>query len=978
MNNNKHTDLPIVQESRSKEYLTDYLAKRKNVRIGIGAKLSLFTGTMIAIAILTVSSINIWQQSKILSAGYNREAASSRLYLSSFVLELDNIAQNLIRIEEFRDRVKKQKNALKKYQTRKRIIYQKKVSLFGIKTNLFGMIGKNGVFYRNRDTYYSEYLSNQDIENLEMRTKALLQAPGEPPIRNQKYKELAFLAKKYVQMSNIVQKIKDKLSEKDKEATPDKKRKLEKSLKQATNLMRLRRMRLDKRIISILSNSQRRKIIELGLDIAKFRIQIFPTASIITLEDISEPTLDTRMFDSKSKLNGDIDNPKMQDDLENALLKYTESKELYDKTWDNYLESVTKYVYSFVKGWLTGDDSDSIKYNYNNMNLRVQYSPHFRNPSSSIRTNKLLSIQKKERIEQLNDYLSKDKQICAEIAAITPQIDERINHLKKSRTPIPPFKDTTFNNLYKEYEALIQKRYDNFSEFARNNKETIATDVLDSTGYLRDAALEDMILIHFYNSPALYDEYMNSDKSRERQQKNWEHVRQWIYSGKSETPPVSLKKSYSNGMIGFSRTEAERIMWKLDSTPLLSQKNTDISDIVRKENFAGIVRTIIDDTEGIAAINSNKKQLIITAFLTTCLAIFFSIYLARIITRNIKIVIQSAEDVGQGNLNVEFKQLGRDEFGNLSIALNHMVTGLREREKVKGILGSMVDPVVIGEAMKDLQSLKDGSEKKITSFFSDVAGFSTISEKMTSIELASLLNEYLSAMTNILKEHDGVLDKYIGDAIVAMFNAPIEIENQTLKAVHASFRMIEKMDELQQKWTQENKYIPEARNMQFRIGLNTGSAKVGFMGTDALASYTMMGDTVNLAARLEATAKDYGVIILGSQSVYDEVKESVITRKLDLVRVKGRSEPVMIYEMIADTNLKSVSESITESTQIYEHGLELYLERKWNRAISAFQESENLRGKEDKAVHLLINRIKHYRKSPPPDDWDGVFTREHK
>lgn len=969
MNNpdNKNKDIP------------DTLPIRRKVRIGIGAKLSLFTGALIASTVLIISSISVWQQSKILSVGYNREAASSRLYISSFVLELDNIAENLIHIEEFRNRVKLQKKELKKYQIRKRVTYKNKVSLFGVKTDLFGTLGKRRV-YRKRDTYYSEYLSDEDIKSLETRTKALLQAPGEPPISDSRYNKLVYTARKYVQAKKTFLKINEELADSgnNSDAKNDRKhKKLQKALARVTKSMRWQRARLGREIVSILAPSRKRKIKELGLDIGRFRIQMFPEGSAVPGET-SKPTLDTKIFGSDSDLNGDIEELNMQSDLELAFTKYAELNQSSDSAWEEYLEIAEDYIRNLAKTWLPGYDPDSYKFKYSNMDLRVQYSPHFRNPTSSIRADILLRDRKKNRIKQLNGYLVEDARIAGEIEKVTYRIDERLNEIRGTKPPIPPYRDSRFKELYRDYEGLIRNRTEAYENFTKRASATTDEKVIDAVGYLRDAVMEDLILIHFYDSPVFYDEYMNSEKVKNAQRKNWQMVRKWIYSGKSETPPVWLKKRFMNGMIGFSRAEAEQTMWKLDTTPLLSMENTDVADIVNEENFSGIVRTIIDDSEGVEAINKSKKQVMITALLITGLAIVLSIYLASLVTRNIKNVIQSAEDVGHGNLNVEFKQLGRDEFGNLSLALNHMVTGLREREKVKGILGSMVDPVVIGEAMKDIQSLRNGTEKRITSFFSDVAGFSTISEKMTSIELAELLNEYLSAMTIILKDHDGVLDKYIGDAIVGMFNAPVDVENHTLKAVQASFRMLERMRELQIEWNHQNKFNPEARNMQFRIGLNTGPAKVGFMGTDALASYTMMGDTVNLAARLESAAKDYGVSILGSQSVYDEVKDSVMTRKLDFIRVKGRNESVTIYEFISDSERRSIPRGIKESAKLYENGLELYLERQWGKAISAFQDSEKMRGKEDKAAQLLIKRIEHYRKSPPPDEWDGVFTRDHK
>jgi len=299
-----------------------------------------------------------------------------------------------------------------------------------------------------------------------------------------------------------------------------------------------------------------------------------------------------------------------------------------------------------------------------------------------------------------------------------------------------------------------------------------------------------------------------------------------------------------------------------------------------------------------------------------------------------------------------------------------------EKRKYSKVLSNMVDPTIVSEALNDLEALKRGGEKEITAFFSDVAGFSTISEQLSSVDLAALLNEYLSAMTIILKENKGTLDKYIGDAIVGIFGAPIDRPNHFLEAAKASLEMIDKLEELKKYWKEHDKYIPDAQEMNVRIGLNTGIAKVGFMGTDSLASYTMMGDTVNLAARLEAAGKDYGVSILISENTKVKIEKEFFTRELDTVRVKGKNEPVKIYELISTRS--NVNPVIKEATELYEEAFRLYLNREWQKAIAKFQESKKVKGKKDKAVDMLLERCEFYLKNPPDETWDGVFTRTHK
>ncbi len=311
-----------------------------------------------------------------------------------------------------------------------------------------------------------------------------------------------------------------------------------------------------------------------------------------------------------------------------------------------------------------------------------------------------------------------------------------------------------------------------------------------------------------------------------------------------------------------------------------------------------------------------------------------------------------------------------------SMALLSFTEGA-EKRRYRRVLSNMVDPTIVGEALKDLEALKQGGEKEITAFFSDVAGFSTISEGLSSQALADLLNEYLSAMTLILKHHRGTLDKYIGDAVVGIFGAPIDQPEHFRDAARASLEMLERLEELKAYWKKNDLYIAEAQDMQVRIGLNTGTAKVGFMGTDDLASYTMMGDTVNLAARLEAAGKDYGVSCLISESTNALIKDEMLTRLLDAVVVKGKTKPVRIYELIGGRS--TVTDQAVEAAAKFEAGFALYLQRDWDGAVRTLAEAERLRGQgPDRAVAMLVERCEFYRSAPPAEGWDGAFVRTHK
>lgn len=412
-------------------------------------------------------------------------------------------------------------------------------------------------------------------------------------------------------------------------------------------------------------------------------------------------------------------------------------------------------------------------------------------------------------------------------------------------------------------------------------------------------------------------------------------------------------------------------------TRYLNKEGKPFLGSYRKVGFgdAGIISIISEDKAFEEVFNIQERNIYIMA-ISLCLALVIVFLFAKSLSRPIINLLYATLEIAKGNFKIGIKPTTNDEVGLLTRYFITMGEGLEEREKVKNILGSMIDPVVVKEAMVDLAALKRGKEAEITAFFSDVAGFSTISEQLTSVELASLLNEYLSAMTILLKENEGVLDKYIGDAIVGIFGAPVEVDRHAFKACKASLEMVLKMEDLRNYWQKNNLYSKEAQNMDARIGINTGSAKVGFMGTDALASYTMMGDTVNLAARLEAAGKDYGVNVMIAEKTNFLVQDEMFTRLLDLVRVKGKNEPVKVYELVSFRS--SISPNLQDMVGHYQEGLDQYLKGNWDQAIARFEKAIQAKTMKDKSSSMLITRCKDYKINPPGKDWDGVFTRETK
>jgi adenylate cyclase len=296
---------------------------------------------------------------------------------------------------------------------------------------------------------------------------------------------------------------------------------------------------------------------------------------------------------------------------------------------------------------------------------------------------------------------------------------------------------------------------------------------------------------------------------------------------------------------------------------------------------------------------------------------------------------------------------------------------------IKGMFSQYLNPQLVNELIENPEKLKlGGIRKEMTVLFSDLANFTSISEKIDPETLVELLNHYFDEMTEIIFETKGTLDKFEGDAIMAFWNAPIEDPQHHFNSVLCALRMKKKVDELKEEW----KSII-GQNLKIRIGINSGEMIVGNMGGKKKFDYTVMGDNVNLASRLESINKIYGTDIIISENVYNKISDKVIAREIDLILVKGKTIPVRIYELIdlKDGLLFSSNahKELLKLIEYFEEGLNLYRERMFNRAIEEF-EKVLLINPDDFPARVFIDRCFEFLNSPPPDDWNGVFESKVK
>jgi adenylate cyclase len=311
------------------------------------------------------------------------------------------------------------------------------------------------------------------------------------------------------------------------------------------------------------------------------------------------------------------------------------------------------------------------------------------------------------------------------------------------------------------------------------------------------------------------------------------------------------------------------------------------------------------------------------------------------------------------------------------------------RDNITGMFGTYISADLVDQMIESGEEPKlGGVDTEITAFFSDVQAFSTFSELLTSPQLVDLMNEYLTAMTDILQEEKGTLDKYIGDAIVAMYGAPIELEDHAHRAIKTCVRVYHRQGELRDKWASEGEKWPSVvPKMQTRMGCNTGIATVGNMGAENRFNYTMMGDMVNLAARCESGAKAYGAYIMVTEESMQasvEFKDNIQFRYLDKIIVKGRSIPVAMYEVLG---MKSeINQDVQNCLEIYNNAINQYLAQDFKKAHELFVKAQDFElhrpgitpNVSNNPSMVMAERCASMFEKPFEEGWDGVYKMTSK
>ena len=513
-----------------------------------------------------------------------------------------------------------------------------------------------------------------------------------------------------------------------------------------------------------------------------------------------------------------------------------------------------------------------------------------------------------------------------------------------------------------------------------------------------------------------------------------ENGRVWIYYGESDSAKKEKSRYYVsavdiiNGNVGKERLSGKLGILGTSATGLKDIRPTPVEDrMPGVEIHANLIDTVISailfytsnknansvynsslkkgmseedaikeknkvKIKGAPFLKSGSNMKFYESLFTILLGLFITIFALRfgpLVNISLLVVIIGAAFYISIKMFLEDKTLFDPTFAGFSTFIiyfgNTFANYLRdanEKKQIRGAFSQYLSPALVEQLADDPEKLVLGGEtKKMTFLFCDVRGFTTISEsfKADPQGLTRLINRFLTPLTNEIINENGTIDKYMGDCIMAFWNAPIDVEGHEKMACDATLKMHKAMAELnkirEDEAKAENKKFLE---LKIGIGLNTGGCVVGNMGSDQRFDYSVLGDSVNLASRLEGQSKSYGVKTVIGPETNESVKDSYATLQLDMIAVKGKKEAVTIFTLVGDSNFKDSSEfKNLEKSHI--KILDYYFSQKWQECLNEIETAKILcNNLMSEYYEIMSIRINEFKKSPPPNNWDGVYVATSK
>jgi adenylate cyclase len=436
-------------------------------------------------------------------------------------------------------------------------------------------------------------------------------------------------------------------------------------------------------------------------------------------------------------------------------------------------------------------------------------------------------------------------------------------------------------------------------------------------------------------------------------------------------PFVQLGSTVLEAIREERRADAQRL--SLDFSTFEESFGTDLAEI----------RVAVNQLTRGSALDAQRHQVHVLELSIGlfCVAALFGFGLFSVLTHRLDGALQhllhATRAVEAGQLSIELRVTSTDEIGQLAQSFNRMVIELRAKERIKDTFGKYMDPRIVSGLISTSGEHADTAERRIiTVFFSDIKSFSALSEQLTASAMVHLLNAYFTAVTQAIRDHRGIIDKYIGDGVMAFWTPPFSPGDQhATDACLAALLQQEAIDAFRRELPQLLGLRRNVPDFKVRMGLATGEVVIGTIGSETARSYTVIGDIVNTASRLEGINKLYGTGIVVAEDTYRLAQQTVEVRELDFVTVVGKTEPVRIFELLGRAG--EIAPDTFALRDLFAHGLVAYRERDWDGAEEKFQECLKL-APEDGPSQLFEQRVAFLRANPPAADWQGVWHATEK
>lgn len=379
--------------------------------------------------------------------------------------------------------------------------------------------------------------------------------------------------------------------------------------------------------------------------------------------------------------------------------------------------------------------------------------------------------------------------------------------------------------------------------------------------------------------------------------------------------------------------------------------------------------------------SQRHQEIQLTTLLVTACAVLLGLLVAAIVTRRlvrpVRSLMTGVKTAQDGDLRVDLPVLSRDEIGALTRAFNFFVGELRQKEHLRATFGRYIDPRVLERMLSETGASSAAGERQLmTISFCDIVGFTALSEALTPTGMVNLLNRHFTLQAEAIQAQRGVVDKFIGDAVMAFWGPPFNPDgDDAVLACRAALAQIAAISRFRDELPELTGFRRNLPAIDMRVGISSGDVVVGSLGSTSTRSYTVMGDTVNLASRLEYANRHYGTRILLGDSARARAGEAIVCREVDVVRVKGKTEPTTVHELLGMAG--ETPAAVLELARLSTRGLAAFRARDWETAELSYRACQAI-APDDGPARIFLERIALLRESPPADDWDGIWNLERK